>query len=84
MPNTGTNGDGVSGVSPPLPSVSLADHISLVLLDLAGGPVRLNLILKKLNQRGVVITESAVINCMQRKPERFTRSERGMYELVVG
>jgi len=63
---------------------NLADHIALVLLDLAGGPVRLNLILKKLDQRGIDATESAVINCMRRKPERFTRSERGMYELVVG
>ena len=61
---------------------TLSDCISIILLNLEGGPVRLALIKKQLMDKGVDVSESELINCMKRYPQRFSRSGRGMYALA--
>lgn len=62
---------------------ALTDALALVLLDLAGGPVPLKLILHKLEQRGVEATQTAVINALKRNPDRFYRERWGVYGLAL-
>lgn len=65
-------------------TIRLRDHLVVILHDQDGGPLKLSVILRELRRRGVSATESVVVNCMKRDPERFVRKAWGFYALRLG
>ena len=62
----------------------LTDRLILVLVELAGGPVPLRLILKTLEDNGWPTNETTAIQALKRNPERFSKDRHGYYSLNLG
>lgn len=68
----------------PIRPYSLRDHLALVLIELAGGPVPVRLLLKRLRDEGWTGNSSAVTQALKRNPQLFRSHGHGMWKLNLG
>jgi hypothetical protein len=78
-----TAATGTSRVVPPgRLGLALRDHLAIILVELAGGPVPKRLILQQLRRDGWEGPDSVVSQALRRSPELFSNRGHGMYALA--